>query len=136
MKTNTKKARENVRAYIMENFTPENYTDEAPEQFPEIARFILEAFRKEKYNRAEDFRYYKSNEGAAFVDWCAGLPSVLDTCYFYNRSAVEDLGNILEETPEERKKYNEHRAECVLTYLIYNELIKGAEGLQEPKTLY
>ena len=136
MKTNTKKARENVRAYIMENFTPENYTDEAPEQFPEIARFILETFRKEKYNRAEDLRYYKSNEVLAFADWCAGLPSVLDTCYFYNRSARKDLGDILEETPEERKKYDEHRAECVLAYLIYNELIRGAKGLQEPTTLY
>lgn len=136
MKTNTKKARENVRAYIMKNFTPENYTDTPPEEWHEIAQFILETFRKEKYNCSKDFRYYKSNEGAAFADWCAGLPAVLDTCYYYNRSAAEDLGDILEETHEERQKYTEQDAERVLTYLIYNELTRGAKGLQEPTTLY
>ena len=126
LKTNSKKARENVRNYIIEGFTPEGYTDDPPQEFPEIARFILAAFRSEKYNLPEDRRYYRNNEFAAFADWCAGLPSVLDTCYFYNRSAVDDLGAILEESEEEKARYTEAQAESTLTLLIYRALTKGA----------
>ena len=119
----TKKANENIRAYIMDNFTPENYTDNPPKDFPEVAAFILDTFRKEKM---PDYRYRDCNEFAAFTDWCQGLPAVLDTCYYYNRSAVDDLGAILEETAEEKARFSEPEAERRLTWLIYRELSKGA----------
>ena len=123
LKTNSKKARENVINYIIDNFTPENYTDTPPEGWSEIAKFIINTFRSEKYSRPEDYRYYNNNELTAFIDWVQGLPSVLDTCYFYNRSAIDDLGAILEETETEKKKYNETDAEQLLTRLIYKVLI-------------
>ena len=129
LKTNNKKARENVRNYIIAGFTPEGYTDNPPQEFPEIARFILATFRNEKYHLPQDFRYYRNNELAAFADWCAGLAGVLDTCYYYNRSAVDDLGAILEETEEEKARYTEEQAENTLTLLIYRELVKGAAQL-------
>ena len=119
----TKKAIVNIRAYIMDNSTPENYTDNPPKDFPGVAAFILDTFRKEKMS---DFRYHNCNEFAAFEDWCQGLPSVLDTCYYYNRSAVDDLGAILEETAEEKERFTEAEAERRLTWLIYRELGKGA----------
>lgn len=119
----TKKANENIRAYIMDNFTPENYTVNPPKDFPRVAAFILDVFRKEKMS---DFRYHDCNEFAAFTDWCQGLPSVLNTCYYYNRSAVDDLGAILEETAEEKARFSEQEAERRLTWLIYRELSKGA----------
>lgn len=126
LKTNSKKAAENIRNYIMDNFTPENYTDNPPQEFEQIAAFILDCFRSEKYYLPEDFRYYHNDEKAAFADWCAGLPSVLDCCYFYNRSAVDDLGAILEETNEEKARFTEAQAEKMLTVLIYRELKKGS----------
>ena len=129
LKTNTKKACENVRSYIIAGFTPEGYTDNPPQEFPEIARFILGTFRNEKYHLPQDFRYYRNNELAAFTDWCAGLAGVLDTCYYYNRSAVDDLGAILEETEEEKSHYTEEQAQSTLTFLIYRELTKGATQL-------
>ena len=119
----TIKANENIRAYIMDNFTPENYTNNPPKDFPEMAAFILDIFRREKMS---DFRYHDCNEFAAFTDWCQGLPSVLNTCYYYNRSAVDDLGAILEETAEEKARFSEPEAERRLTWLIYRELSKGA----------
>lgn len=125
LKTNSKKARENVKQYIINNFTPENYTDAPPEDWNKIARFILDTFRSEKYSRPEDYRYYNYNEYVAFIDWCAGLPAVIDTCYFYNRSAVRDLGEILEQTETKKSLYSESKAEKMLTYLIYNELTRG-----------
>lgn len=125
LRTNSKKAAENIQAYIVDNFTPENYTDNPPQEWPEIAAFILATFRSEKYSCPQDVRYYHGNEQAAFADWCAGLPSVFDTLYFYNRSAVDDLGAILEETEQEKARYTEQQAEQLLTILIYRQLQKG-----------
>lgn len=127
LKTNSKKARENIRAYIVANFGAEGYEnrpDESGATFAEIARFILEQFRAEKYHLPQDLRYYGYNEARAFADWCAGLPSVIDTCYYYNRSAVADLGAILEENESEKKRYTETDAENLLTALIYRELTR------------
>lgn len=125
LRTNSKKAAENIRAYIVDGFAPEGYTDNPPQEFPKIAAFILDIFRSEKYHLPEDRRYYHGCELSAFRDWCAGLPSVFDTCYFYNRSAVDDLGAILEETEQEKTRYTEQQAEQLLTSLIYRELQKG-----------
>lgn len=127
LKASSKKARENIHNYVIDNFSPEGYTDTHPAEWEGIAVFIYETFRSEKYNCLQDYRYYNGNEWNAFLDWCSGLPSVLDTCYFYNRSAVEDLGNILEETETERKQYEESAAENLLTMLIYNEIRKEIE---------
>lgn len=125
LKTNSKKTKENIKKYIIDNFTPEGYTDTPPDQWPEIATFIIDTFRSNKYSAVEDYRYYNNNEYAAFIDWAQGLPSVLDTCYYYNRSAVDDLAIILEETEEEKNRYSEADAEKMLTYLIYRELTRG-----------
>ena len=124
LKTNSKKAHENVRAYILTNFTPDSYTDTPPAEPREIMQFIYNCFISEKFSIENEKRYYKYNEFAAFVDWCKGLPSVLDTCYYYSRSAVDDLGVILEETETEKSRYNEAEAEKMLTYLIYNVIKK------------
>lgn len=125
LKTNSRKATENIRSYVIRGFTPEGYTDNPPQNWNGIAAFILDTFRSEKYHSPQDFRYYNGNEFAAFTDWCAGLASVLDTCYYYNRSAVDDLGAILEETDAEKARYTEAQAEQVLTTLIYRELKKA-----------
>lgn len=125
LKTNSKKAAENIRAYIMENFTPENYTDTPPTTFPEICRFILETYKAEYYYAREYLRSPHIQEQEIFREWAAGLPSVLDTCYYYNRSAVADLGKILEETPAEMERFTESQAEKLLTDLIYKELVRG-----------
>lgn len=123
LRTNTKKARENVRAYIVNSFTPENYTDTPPQEWPEIAAFILDTFRTEKPGIGA---YARMTEQERFTDWASGLPSVIDCGYYYNRSAVDDLGAILEETEAEKARYDEPKAENLLTYLIYRELTKAA----------
>lgn len=128
LRANSKKARENIRAYIITNFDPSNYDlTNAPESWEDIAAFILETFRKEKYYSLEYMRVHNISERHAFAEWAAGLPSILDTCYFYNRSAIDDLGAILEETDAEKEKYSERDAENLLTNLIYRELMEGAK---------
>lgn len=126
LKTNTKKARENLRNYIMENFDPSNYDPEpVPDTWPDIAAFILETFRQEKYYSLEYMQRAGLSEQKVFAEWAAGLPSVIDTCYFYNRSAVDDLGAILEESESEKARHSESDAEICLTHLIYRELLEG-----------
>ena len=124
LKTNSKKAYENTKNYILDNFTPESYTDTPPTETKGIFNYIYNCFISEKFYIENEKRYYKYNEYTAFVDWCAGLPSIIDTCYYYNRSAVDDLGIILEETEAEKSRYNETEAEKMLTYLIYNVIKK------------
>ena len=124
LKTNSKKARENVRAYILNNFTPEGYTENPPQDFPGVAAFILDTFRSEKPAVGG---YARMTESERFTDWAQGLAGVLDTCYYYNRSAVDDLGAILEETAEEKARYSEAQAETLLTSLIYRELVRGCK---------
>lgn len=135
LRTNSKKAIENIKAYIVKgfdgtNYEPRfNYIEEAIEDnehganidiFSLVANAIYSTFVNEylnEYNR-------RRNEQEVFIEWCACLPSIIDTCYYYNRSAVEDLGDILEQTEEERNRYTEEQAEKILSRLIYREIIK------------
>lgn len=121
LKTSSKKAMENIRTYIEENFDCTGYEPEKElETFKEKACFILETCRKEKFYSSHNISDYE-----IFKDWCQGLPGLLDTCYYYNRSAVDDLAEILEETEEEKRRFTESEAEEKLTYLIYRELSKA-----------
>lgn len=120
LKTNSKKAHENIRAYIIANYDPTNYELPETDNFSEIATNIYKTFQSEKYYRAKGIP-----EFTLFEEWASGLPSIMDTCYYYNRSAVDDLGEILEETESEKKRYTEREAESFLTRLIYNEIKKG-----------
>ena len=126
LKTNSKKARENIRAYIMENQNVIEYgTSKAvPINFPEAAREILHCFRKQKFYTENEKRYFGNNEFIAFCDWTSGLPGILNAEY-YLHCACDIAGKILEETETEKARYTETQAEKLLNYLIYNELIKG-----------
>lgn len=126
LKTNSKKTIENIKTYIINNFDFTNYeeytNEEEPKTFEAIAKFIYKCFIEEKRYNNDNYKY---SEQAIFLDWCSGLPSVIDTCYFYNRSAIDDLAIILEETEEEKEKYSESDAEKLLTNLIYREIKKA-----------
>lgn len=124
LRTNSKQARQNVQQYIINHFDGCNYGIDTPATFQETASIILGIFRSEK----PAIRNYSiMPEGERFTEWAAGLPSILDTCYYYNRSAVDDLGAILEETSEEKARYSESQAEALLTSLIYRELVRGCK---------
>ena len=121
LKTNSKKAVENIRTYILNNYTPEAYSLPETTDFRTAAKEIYRYFYIEKHDNAE---WGRVPEAVIFADWCGGLPTVFDTCYYYNRSAVDDLGAILEETEAEKALYSESEAESLLTKLIYREIKK------------
>lgn len=128
LKTNCKIVKERIRAYILsaenvEEFAPEGtpnetYTDKARAIYADFMRY----YDGDNRNHGRNPRNYQE----AFEEWAAGLPAIIDTCYYYNVSAVDLLGDILEETAEERAKYTESDAEHLLTYLIYREISREA----------
>ena len=120
LKTNSKKALGNIRAYILENADSSNYDGRAFSDWKDASRFVYDCFRAEKYG---DNR--RMTEYALFEEWASGLPSSFDFCYWYNRPAVDDLGAILEETEEEKARFSESKAEKLLTTLIYNQIKKA-----------
>lgn len=122
LRSNTLQARANIQNYIMEGACFEDYDIPEPTTFQETAKAIMNVFNSEMPAVGG---YRLTSEYERFTNWAQGLPLVLDTCYYYNRSAVDDLGEILETTRAERKRFTESQAEERLTSLIYRELKRG-----------
>ena len=124
IRSNSKKARENVRQYILEDAEYLNeraeYDGRELKTDDEMIAYAFEIFEEEKKYEIEK-NYHNPNFGI-FLDWARGLAMGNLFCYYYNRSAVEDLGNILEETKEERQKFSEQQDEEFLSRLIYREM--------------
>ena len=118
LRSNTNKAKANIREYIIRNYDPSNYDLPTETEFPKICKQIMETW----YTEVGQYKRYNVSFYESFKDWCSGLPSILDTCYYYNRSAVDDLGAILEETEAEKAKFSESEAEEKLTWFIYREI--------------
>ena len=119
IRSNSKKAVENLKKYIISNYDPSNYGFPVAVDFSTVAKQIVGCFW------SEVGQYSRKSYQESFVDWCGGLPSILDTCYYYNRSAVDDLGGILEETEEEKARFDEYKAAEMLSRLIWRELFKA-----------
>ena len=110
LRSNSKKARENIRNYIIEwdsDYIRERSDYTIPEDDVDaiLAYAYDEIFRDEYKYRIED--NYSNPCFVIFEDWAKGLALGGLFCYYYNRSAVDDLGAILEETEEEKGKYTE-----------------------------
>lgn len=116
LKTNSRQAKENLKSYIMTSWNLE--AEEQGRTWKETQEDIKESFYFQAY-RSEYER--KQNRQEAFKNWLSGLPHGLGD--FFLCQAVEDLGNILEQTEAERNRYTEDKASDTLAYLIYREVM-------------
>ena len=132
LKANSKKARQNLIDYIGKYATEaiESEYENGAKMIEENGLYttIYEKFRKEKSYYFE--QYSRTPESKIFEDWAQGLPLNDLFCYYCNRSAVDDLGAILEETDGEKARYTESQAEEMLTQLIYIR-VKSEAGKEE-----
>lgn len=117
-----------VKEYIVEHYRPDNYK-KAPSkdaEFKDIANFILYTMREEK-----KYDYY-SSEGRRFIEWCKGLPSVLDTSYYIGGKAWSDLDWLTERSDGwfERRITADEAA-----YLVTSEIYKALTG-GDLRTMY
>ena len=117
LKTNSKQARVNLHSYIMNcwNLEPEDQG----RSWPETQESIKEAFYYQAYS--SDYER-KQNRQEAFKNWLAGLPKGLGD--YHLCQAVQDLGDILQETQAERERYTEAQASDKLGSLIYREVMQ------------
>lgn len=124
IRSNSKKAIENIRAYIMQDA---DYIAERSgrniEDTDEVLAYMWNCFSEEMKHSIE--QNYSNPCFVIFEDWARGLALGSLFCYYYNRSAADDLAEILEETEEEKAKYTEQQAEETLTRLIYREMEKA-----------
>ena len=137
LKTNSKKAKENIKKYIMENtaaafMEAARYAKNNEEIFPYNDNKFIDraAFIWDKFNREKSETYKKSyfvyHKYEVFKDWGQGLAC---GCLFefLLHKAVDDLGAILEETETETEKYTEDQASEKLFQLLYREIYAGKE---------
>ena len=124
MKTNSKKALENIRAYIVNNFTPENYNLEQSNDFATAAKVIYNCFIEEKSGTND---WGRVAEGVIFDYWMQGLPSIFGADYYLHCTALDDLGVILEETEAEKARFTEDDAAKLLSSLIFREIKKAVK---------
>ena len=128
--TRSNAARANLERYILSAWDNDGLS--VHYDFTDAALDILRTFRVEQPAVGS---YVNMTEQERFEIWCQGLPSKLDTCYYYNRLAVDDLALILEETETERETYRrthgESKAEHVLTCLLYRTLLQAERRAQK-----
>ena len=121
LKTNSAKARENVRAFITrEVIDPE--TGEQFATFQEAATYAAAEYKRDLTHRMRD------HSANLFAYWLSCLPSCgLGEFYNLGGSAVKALGDILDETEQERARYSESDAERVLSLLIFREIERAGQ---------
>lgn len=123
LKTNSKKALANLEKFILDGCDFDGYDFEKTPSTPnECMKAIYDEFVKEAYSTPSE---RSQNEQEAFINWLQKLPSIIDSSYYYNVSAVETLGDILEETKEEKARFSESEAESLLSYMIYRRIRKA-----------
>ena len=118
LKTNSKKARENIRQWVLDNLG----SDYEAGTFQEAAKIIKEHFYAEMIKHDNRYKAGRVSRFELFKDWTSGLPGALCCDDIYLRPVVPVLARILEETEAEASKYSEDEAEAKLVALIYREL--------------
>lgn len=119
LKTNNKKVREAVRAYVTKNT---NGWDEDPKTFEEAAAILKKTWDEYKYPNLEII--FKHNIFEAFRDWATGLPNNVFN-YFAEGDTVKLVGDMLEQTEAQRSKYDDGQACDLLTLFIFREVDKA-----------
>ena len=123
LKTNSKQVKEKIKNWIIDNFDFSNYEGDGyitPTSYEDIKEAIAVICWHEK--SFEVLRLHGTLQNM-FIGWLQGLPSLLNSASYYcHSSAVDLVGDILEQTKEERAKYSEPEAENLMSYLIFKEV--------------
>ena len=125
IRSNTKIARQNVIDYIRK-YSADDLQEAGLQgcSNAEMLQYIRDCFTREAVYKNNLIRCGWSLY-TVFRDWANGLPMGQLFVYLLRRSAVDDLGAILQETDAEKAKYTEEQAEEMLTRLIFRAVQEG-----------
>lgn len=121
LKTNSKELKNKINNYILENF----YSDDFKGNYQDLKE--IKEYIKAKYTTEKKGQFLKGlyrSDLEAFTSWAQGLPSVAVFDYYYSNywQIVDIVGDLLEQTEEERNKYDNEESAKLLTKLIYKEI--------------
>lgn len=134
LKTNSKKVKETIKTYIIDNFKDwhnenlsynETLKNINTDDYTSVCNQIVKQFFVEKVELDKQYAVHRITLQELFSNWCSGLCSIIDTNY-YLHSAIDLLGEWLEETEEEKARYTEQQAETLITNLLYREIMNHA----------
>lgn len=123
LRTNSKQARAAVRQYIIDAYNLEMLDNNQTEtsDIKIAAQYYYNDFMAWIYPGAIRGRSYQD----AFFKYQSGMPGHIGDFFGFRRSAINTLGDILQQTETERNKYLNQDAERILSGLIYAEIIKA-----------
>ena len=130
IRTNSKEVRKAIQTLILAEAVDVNNGYVPFEDLKTAAEAIkadvMRVMSGDYRNRAHNLPGWSERD---FTEWVHCLPGLLDLPFIYRQpDAVEVLGDILQETPEERARYTETDADRLLCHLIFRELDKAANN--------
>ena len=132
LKCNSKVVKEKIKKWILDNSegVQEDIlwdiehdklpTDYDPENIYNLCKYIYDDFVRVMGYR---FGRYAETRLDNFCDYAAGIPFGNLFIYYYNVSAVDLVGDILEETETEKARFSEFDAEFHMSRMIYNFIL-------------
>lgn len=125
LKTNSLIFRKKIRNYLLE--AVKDYNENQLKDENSALKEVYFQFTNEymhRYNKAQMARF-QVTEYELFREWAKGLPCGATFDYCLGINAVELLGGMLEQTPNEKQKFSNDEAAERLTYFIYREVKKN-----------
>ncbi len=116
LRTTNKKAGYNLDMYVVDCMKDSEENLEIKEYYECLYKDFI---RVEGWQLHQNVSWYE-----VFKDYMRGLP--YNFTYYYH-SAIKELGDILEETEEERNRFAEYQAEEKLSSMIFNRMVKVLE---------
>lgn len=121
LKTYSKKVSEKIRELIA------NRTEDGNSEVKDFRKAVAIITQEwENFKNPNTAAYYDNDVYKAFKSFAYGLPNNLFD-YIVRGDTVKLVGDILEQTEQERSKYSDSEACDLLTYFIYREIMKAAE---------
>lgn len=136
LKTNSKKVQEKIRKWILDD--ADSIQDHMAwdiehgslpasidlENVNNLCKYVYDDFVRVMGYR---FGRYAETRLDNFCEYAAGLPFGNLFIYYYNVSAVDLVGDILEETETERNRFSESDAEFYMSKMLYNFILSAAD---------
>lgn len=126
VKTNSKIVIEKIRKILVDcnNFAIDcGYDFEEVTDWKEAGKNIYNAFYDEYLKNNNRYKFATSE---IFYDWMSGLPTACSVSNnIFLGSAVDFLGDLLEQTSEERNRFDDRQAEKTACNIIFREIQKA-----------